>query len=68
MTERREITYEEFLCVAEEQGLYAGDGHLEALFPEVKAMIQRIILLDRVDTSGIWPVLGSRITRVVTSR
>ena len=66
MTERRDLTYEEFLSLAHQQGLYAGDGHLEELFPEVQAMIQRITLLDEVDTSAIGPVLASNITRVVT--
>lgn len=65
MTERRDLTYEEFLTLADQKGLNAGEKHLEELFPEVQAMMQRVILLDSVDTSTIWPFWRSRITRVI---
>jgi len=51
--------------MAKQQGFEMDMPHLEELFPEVKTMVQRMKLLDHVDTVGIQPGSNSIPTDTV---
>jgi|GEM_PF-3556849 hypothetical protein len=65
MAERPDLTYEVFITMAKQQGFEMDMPHLEELFPEVKTMVQRMKLLDHVDTVGIQPGSNSIPTDTV---
>ena len=48
-----ELTYDAFLVLAEKAGLGGDSLHLEELFPEVKAMFHRIVLVNQLDVADI---------------
>ena len=67
MVERPDLTYEAFVTLAQQQGLEMDAAHLEELFPEVRAMFQRMKLLDQLPISGLQEcsidVLGDQVTQ-----
>ena len=50
-----ELTKEAFLSMAEQVGFRRDDPHLEELFPDVRALYQRLAPLDEFDLTGIEP-------------
>lgn len=56
MLDRPNLTYEEFLVLAQLLGIHADEDHLQALFGEVAPMYERIELLRSVEASPDAPL------------
>ena len=47
------MSKETFLAIAATMGLDMTDGHLDVLYPEVAALLQRVAVLRDIDTSSV---------------
>lgn len=56
MAQRSDLTYEEFLVLAQLLGIHADEDHLQALYGEVAPMYERIDLLRSVDVPPDAPL------------
>ena len=56
MAHRPKLSKEAFLSIAAQNGLNTDDAHMEALYPEVAGLLQRLSIIDDIDTSKFDPI------------